>query len=55
MTEDDVRYFQRRAQEERQRAQEAADKCAKQAHLRIANEYERIAREGNPVELRVVA
>lgn len=55
MSVDDVQYFQRRAKEERQRAAEAKDPCAKQAHQRIANEYERLARADNQAELRVVA
>jgi hypothetical protein len=55
MSEDDARYFHRRAGEERQRAADAADPCAKQVHQRIASEYERIASADNPIELRVVS
>jgi hypothetical protein len=54
MSEDDARYFQRRAEEERRRAAEAAEPCAKQVHLRIASEYARKARADNPIDLRVV-
>lgn len=42
MLQDDMRYFQRRAREERERAEAAADPCARQAHRRIAAEYERL-------------
>lgn len=54
MSEDDARYFQRRAEEERRCAAEATDPCTKHAHQRIANEYGRIARDENPIELRMV-
>lgn len=54
MSEDDARYFQRRAEEEFQRAANATDVCAKQAHQRIADEYKRIARAENAIDLRAV-
>lgn len=55
VSDDDVSYFKRRAAEERQRAADAKDLCARQAHQRIAKEYERIARADNPIELRVIS
>jgi len=42
MLQNDMRYFQRRAREERERADAAVDPCARQAHHRIAVEYERL-------------
>ena len=41
MAEDGTEYFRRRAREERERADAAADSCARRAHERIAAEYER--------------
>lgn len=43
MIEDSLDYFRRRACEERERAETATDSCARQAHARIASEYERRA------------
>ena len=55
MSEDDISYFERRAGEERQRASDAKDPAAKKAHERIAEEYERIVRVENSVQLRAVS
>lgn len=55
MSEDDVKYFQRRAEEERQRAADAQDSCAQKAHQQIADAYDRIVRAENVIEPRVVA
>jgi hypothetical protein len=41
MSDNDLRYFQRRAQEERAAADEASDPCARKAHEDIADAYER--------------
>lgn len=43
MIEDGPEYFRRRAREERERAEAAADSCARRAHERIAREYQRRA------------
>jgi hypothetical protein len=37
----DMKYFERRAKEERAMAAAATDRCARQAHERIAAEYEK--------------
>jgi hypothetical protein len=55
MSDDDVRYFQRRAEEERRRAADAKDPCARTAHQQIADAYDRIVRANNAIELRVVS
>jgi hypothetical protein len=55
MSDDDVKYFQRRAIEERERAESAVDPCARRAHQCIATEYERIAKANHEPTLSVVA
>lgn len=54
MPEDTPDYFRRRAREEREHAQAATDSCARQAHERIATEYERLAGETTEPQLRAV-
>lgn len=55
MLQDDLHYYLRRAREERERAGAATDPCARQAHERIATEYERLARHAESNEPRMVA
>jgi hypothetical protein len=55
MSDDDMKYFERRAKEERAIAAAATDRCARQAHERIAAEYEKIAKGVEEPALRVVA
>jgi len=55
MSDDDVSYFRERAQEERRLASLATDICARRAHERIANEYERISGTAEAPTLRIVA
>lgn len=40
--EDDQIYYQRRARQERERAEHAADKAIGSVHRRLAAEYERL-------------
>jgi hypothetical protein len=55
MSDKDVNYYQKRAEQERELAAAATDPCARMAHERIATEYEtRAKREGEPA-LRIVA
>lgn len=54
MLQDDKHYFQRRAREELERAEVAADPCARQAHERIAAEYKRLASQAENNEPRMV-
>ncbi|MGV3479609.1 MAG: hypothetical protein ACO1O3_06650 [Sphingobium sp.] len=55
MAEDGTEYFRRRAREERERADAAADSCARRAHERIAAEYERRIRHATEPKPRPVA
>lgn len=55
MSDDDMKYFERRAKEERAMAAAASDSCARQAHERIAAEYEKIASGAEEPVLRVAA
>jgi hypothetical protein len=55
MSNDDVKYFEKRAIEERERAAAATDPCARKAHEKIAEEYERLARGAEEPALRVLA
>jgi hypothetical protein len=55
MSDDDVRYFRERAQEERRLAELATNVCARRAHERIANEYDRISTIAESPTLRIVA
>ncbi len=55
MSDNDVKYYTRRAQEERRLAASATEKCARNAHERIATEYELIARGAEEPALRIVA
>lgn len=43
---DDQDYYQRRAAEEQKAAREANDDCARRAHIDMAEQYEKRAREG---------
>lgn len=54
MPEDTPDYFRRRAHEEREHAKAATDSCARQAHERIAAEYERLAGGATEPQLRAV-
>jgi hypothetical protein len=54
MPENTPDYFRRRAREEREHAKAATDSCARQAHERIAIEYERVAGEVIEPQLRAV-
>lgn len=49
MSEDDVRYFQKRATEERASASSSTNKCARKVHESAAVEYERRASGDRPV------
>jgi hypothetical protein len=51
----DMKYFERRAKEERAMAAAATDRFARQAHERIAAKYEKIASGVNDPMLRIVA
>jgi hypothetical protein len=55
MPEDTPTYFGRRAREEREHAEAAKDFCARQAHQRIAAEYERLAGTETEPQLHAVA
>jgi hypothetical protein len=55
MLQDDMRYFERRAREERERAEAASDPCAHLAHRRFAAEYERRAAAAADIKPRVMA
>jgi hypothetical protein len=47
-TENDIAYFAKRALQERDSADQANDPCARQTHLRMAEEYERRAENPGP-------
>lgn len=47
--EEDAIYYQRRAQQERQRAESASDAAVQSVHRTLAHEYERRRYGGQPV------
>lgn len=55
MSDDDMKYFTRRAQEERELEARASDPCARAAHAEIAARYERLVAEKAKPELKAVA
>jgi len=54
MGQDDRAYYERRARQERDRANQCEDNSAALVHLRLAEEYERRTQD-QPVRLHVAA